>query len=324
MPNTNTTSFVNTPLEKLIADLILGSQTLDKGVAQLLQGYRKEISLNRFYVDGDNITIPPADGKFGNAPNGSFHKDERLIELGELYWENEYNVRDYNIDHEFLWTTGPTGMMEPSNILQEAIRGGATSNFNNQLDRVLWREAIGSPLAPLGGWDAQFVADDAIMGVAPVVITAANVIATFETYIQKVASDKNWVEGQVGPNTGGNPAVLEMSNPSFVVPNRVLALYREAARALPNKGTDITDEIMNQYGGYKIIGVNGMLPDTVLFGNVGGGEDTNLKVGVWADSDRTNVEMARTGPLDETFGVKIASDVGAGYVYGQELAYTKV
>jgi len=215
-------------------------------------------------------------------------------------------------------------MVEPSSTLQEAIRNGVTSNFNNQLDRILWREPVASPIAPLGGWDAQFAADYAVMDIAPVAITAANVIETFETYIQRMASAKNYVEGQATQNTGGNPAVLEMSNPSFVVPNQVLALYREAARALPNKGTDITGEIANQYGGFAIIGVNGMLADTILFGNVGGGEDANLKVGVWADSDRTNIEMARTGPLDDTFGVKVATDIGVGYVYGQELAYTKL
>ena len=324
MANTNVTSFVNTPIEKLIADLILGSQTLDKGVAQLLQGYRKEISLQRFYVDGDNITVPPVSGKFGENPNGSFHKDERLIELGELWWENEYNARSYNIDHEFLWTTGATGMMEPSATLQSAIKAGVIANFNNQLDRILWREAIASPIAPLGGWDAQFTADYAVMDVAPVALTAANVVETFETYIQRMAAEKNWVEGQGTQNTGGNPAVLEMSNPSFVVPNRVLALYRESARALPNKGSEITAEIENTYGGFPIIGVNGMLPDTILFGNVGGGDQANLKVGVWADSDRTNVEMARTAPLDETFGVKVCTDIGVGYVYGQELVYTKL
>lgn len=310
---TNTTSFVNTPLEKLIADLILGSQTLDKGVAQMLQGYRKEVSLNRFYVTGDNITAPPVSGKFGEAPNDSFNKDERLIEMSPLYWENEYNARLQNVDHKFLWTTGPDGMIVPSNELQSAIQAGVIANFNNELDRVIWRGdkagATGTALDLVDGFEVQLNADPDVIAVAPATITAANVIAEFEKYIQAAAAN--------------NEAILELSTPSFVVPNLVLALYREAARALPNKGTDITDEIMNKYGGYSIIGVNGMSPNTILFGNVGGGDMANLKVAVWADSDRTNVEMARTGPLDDTFGVKVNTEIGCNYVYGKEIVYSK-
>lgn len=309
---TNDTTFVSTPLEKLIADLILGSQTLDKGVAQLLPGFRKEISLNRFYVTGDNITAPPATGKYTVA-NDSFNKDQKQIVMAAMAWYNEYIARDQNVDWQFLWTTGADGMLVPSNELVSAITPAVIANFNNELDRILWRGntagATSTALDLIDGWEKLLTADATVIPVAPAVITAANVIAEFEKYIQAAAAN--------------NEAILELGNPSFVVPNLVLALYREAARALPNKGTDITEAVMNQYGGYPIIGVNGMSANTILFGNVGGGDQSNLKVGVWMDSDRTNVEMARTAPLDETFGVKVNTEIGVNYVYGKEIVYSK-
>lgn len=313
MANTNTTTFLNTPIEKLFGDLVLGSQTLDKGVAQMLQGYKKEISLNRFFIEGDNITAPPVSGKFGETPNGSFSKDEKSIVQGKMHWENEFLVTDYDIDQKFLWASGPSALPSPSNVLMDAVRPAVIANFSNELDRIIWRGdtagATGGGLDLIDGFEKLLTADATVIKVAPTVITAANVIAEFEKYIQAAAS--------------GNDAILEMSQPSFVVPNLILSLYREAARALPNKGTDITQAIMDNYGGYKIIGVNGMSTNTILFGNVGGGDASNLKVGAWMDSDRFNVEVARTGPLDKTFGVQVDIELGVNYVYGKELVYSK-
>ena len=309
---THETTFVNTPVEKLIGDLILGCTTLDQGVGQMLQGYRKEISLNRFYTTGDNITAPPVTGKY-TVPNDSFNKDERELFLDPIAWYNEYNAREFNVDHKFLWTRGKDGMIEPSAALQSAVQPSVIENFNNTLDRMLWQGdkagATGGSLDLIDGWEKLFNADATIIPVAPVVITAANVMATFELYIQAAAAN--------------NPAILEKSNPAFIVPIAVKYIYAEALRALPNKGVDVDQAGYSRYGGYDIIGVNGMSADTVLFGNVGGGDVANLKVGVWSSADRTSVETGRTAPQDETFFVKVNTEIGVSYVWGKELVYSK-
>lgn len=303
MSITRSSVHVSVPLERLIVDLILGSETLDKNVAQLLPSSQKQVTLNRFYTEGDNITgrVPKP-----TTPNDASTKDERQIVMGELMWYNEYDPKEFNLDWEFLWATGPSGMQEPSQALIDAIMPSVTANFNKTLERMLWQGDITAgtdPLQIFDGWEKLFAADATVIDVTPAgPITAANVISIFEAMLAAAPAN-----------------LRELGNPSFVVPHEVKYLYQEAARALDFKGTNITQAVDDLFGGYPIVSVGGRSASNCSFLNIGGGDSSELKVGVWADADRFNVEMARTGPLDDTFGIKVAATVGVNHVYGKQI-----
>lgn len=298
---------VSIPLERLIGDLVLGSETLDKGVAQLITGNQKQLTLNRFYTTGDNITgrVPKP-----VTPNDASTKDERQIVMGELMWYNEFDPKEFNLDWEFLWATGPSGMQEPSQELINAIMPSVTENFNNTLEKMLWQgdTAAGSdPLQIFDGFEKQFEADATVIDVTPQgAITEANVISILEDIL-----------------AAATPEMREASNPAFVVPHAVKYAYQDAARALDFKGSNIVDAIEDRFAGYKIVSVGGRSADNCSFLNIGNNDSSELKVGVWADADRFTVEMARTGPLDDTFGVKIAATVGVQHVYGKQIVNYK-
>ena len=303
MSITRSTVHVSIPLEKLILDLILGSQTLDKNVAQLLPSSQKQVTLNRFFTEGDNIT-----GRVAKpvTPNDSSTKDEKQIVMGEMMWYNEYDPKEFNLDWEFLWATGASGLQEPSSVLINAIMPSVTENFNATLEKMLWQgdtTAGTDPLQIFDGWEKLFLNDATVIDVTPAgAITAANVISIFEAMLAAAPAN-----------------LRELGSPSFIVPNEVKYLYQEAARALDYKGTNITDAIQDMFCGYPIISVGGRSASNCSFLNASGGDDSELKAAVWADADRFNVEMARTGPLDDTFGVKIAATVGVNHVYGKQI-----
>lgn len=303
MSITRSSVHVSIPLERLIGDLVLGSETLDKGVAQLLPSSQKQVTLNRFFTTGDNITGRVAKP---TTTNDASTKDEKQIVMGELQWYNEYDPKEFNLDWEFLWASGPSAMQEPSSELVNAIMPSVTENFNNTLEKMLWQgdTAAGTdPLQIFDGWEKQIAADATVIDVTPQgAITAANVISIFEDML-----------------AAATPAMREKSNPAFVVPHQVKYLYQEAARALDFKGTNIVDAVDDRFGGYPIVSVGGRSASNCSFLNIGNGDTAELKAAVWADADRFNVEMARTGPLDDVFGVKISATVGVNYVYGKQI-----
>ena len=295
---------VSVPVEQLIRDLILGSQTLDKGVAQLLTGYEKQITLNRFYTDGDNIVArepTPA------TPADASTKDEKQIVLSDIMYYDEFDPKEFNLDWDFLWTTGPSNMSEPSAELVNAIMPSVTENFNTTLDKMLWQGdtagATGGSLDLIDGWEKLFAADATVIDVTPEgVVTEANVISIFEKMLAAAPAE-----------------VRELGNPSFVVPNEVKYLYESAARALDFKGSNISESMPSQFGGYPIISVNGRAASNMSFLNAGSGDQAELKVGVWADADRFNVRIDRLQANSDLFFIKIAAVVGVQSVYGKQI-----
>jgi hypothetical protein len=303
MSITRSSVHVSVPVERLIGDLILGSQTLDKAVAQLLPGYQKQITLNRFYTQGDNIITRVATP---TTPADASTKDEKQIELGSMLYYDEFDPREFNQDWQFLWAQGPDNNQEVSAALMEAIMPSVATNFNATLEKMLWQGDVAAgtdPLQIFDGWEKLFLNDATVIDVTPQgPITAANVISIFEDMLSAAPAN-----------------LRELGNPSFIVPNEVKYLYQEAARALDFKGNNITSAIEDLFGGYPIISVGGRSASNISFLNAGSGDDSELKVGVWADADRFNVLIDRVSANSDLFFIKIAAEVGVQSVYGKQI-----
>ncbi len=303
MSITRASVHVSIPLERLIIDLILGSDTLDKGVAQLITGMQKQVTLNRFFTEGDNITGRVATPV--TAADAST-KDEKQIVMGELMYYDEFDPKEFNLDWEFLWASGGNPNQEPSTALVNAIMPSVTANFNNTLERMLWQGDISAgtdPLQIFDGWEKLFAADGTVIDVTPAgAITAANVISIFEDMLAAAPAN-----------------LRELGNPSFIVPHEVKYLYQEAARSLDFKGTNIDSAMPDLFGGFPIISVGGRSASNCSFLNAGSGDDSELKVAVWADADRMNVEIARLQANSDLFFIKMAATVGVNSVYGKQI-----
>jgi len=304
MSLTPTTSFVNTTVARLIEDLILGAITLDRGLAELLPRKRKQISLNRFFADGDNLTVRfPL---FSDATDAdAMTKDEKIIDLSELQFSDTFDPVEFNLDHEFLWTQGPSVESEPSAELNAAVMSVITKNINENLERLMWQGDTGGAgmFVLLDGFIKKIDADVTVNSATTAgPITSANIITALENLVAATPAE-----------------VQELSNPTILLSHTDKYFYREAARALNFKGTNISEAIVDIFGGYPMVSTQGIPAGRLFLLNAGGGEDSELKVGTWADADRMNVLMAKESPLDDVFGIRARLDIGVNHVYGKQI-----
>ena len=302
MANSFTTTFVNTPIEKLFEELVLGAASFDKSIAQALEGYQTNVALNRFQASGD---IELRNKTFGSGSLGDLIKNEKEITMAEMQLEFTVDPMLFNLDHKFLWAQGPENMQVPSKALGDAIVSTCAKEFNNKLEVLLWQGG----LTGITGWEADIAAADAAGNVIAVsnvgVVTPANVIGILEDVV-----------------AAATPEMKEMSNPSIVTTHAIKYAYLEAQRSLDVKGSNVTESGAAMFGGYPIISTHGITANKIYMFNAGSGEDSELKAAVWATSDRFNVAVARLGPLDDEFGVKISFAGGTGSVYnGQIVSY---
>ena len=303
MAITRSSVHVSNPVQQLFRDLMFGAETIEKGVAQLIPGQRKQTTLNRFYSATQKLTARVATP---TTPADALTKDERQINMAEVMWYDEFDPKEFNLDWKFLNTIGPSVSASAAMVLLEAIRDSVVTAFNYDLEQLMWNGDTGSGnawLSPIDGFIKLIDADASVVSVTPQgAITAANVIDILESVVAACPNE-----------------VKYSSNPSIVTSYNTLELYRAAARALQYKGTNITEAIANQFGGYPIIAVNGVPADRVFMFNAGGGDRAELKVAAWADTDKAIVKIDRLQANSDLFFIKINAEIGVNHVYGKQI-----
>ena len=135
MSITRSSVHVSVPVEKLYRDLMLGAESIQKGVLQVIPGKRKQVTLNRFFSATQKITAKVATP---TTAADALTKDEKQITMGEIMWYDEFDPKEFNVDWEFLWSQGPTVDAQGAAVLLNAIRGSVTTAFNYDLENLIW------------------------------------------------------------------------------------------------------------------------------------------------------------------------------------------
>ena len=305
MANSFTSTFVNLPIEKLYEELLLPTDSLDKGVAQILPGYQKQVALNRFFADGSLEVRTP---KFGTGTLGDFVKDEKQILMTEVQQNFEIDIAEFNIDHRFLWTSGPSAMKTPSPELERAIFSTVGRRFRNNLNSLLWNGGLGT----ITGWVADIDAADARGNAiaAPVTgpITDANVQASLKAV-------KDLMPPEVRNKQGTRPV--------FVTTYAVLESYKNSLTEQDFKDNNTADAPRTTYQGYEVVAVDGVPANFIYMLTPGPNDDAELKAAVWMDSDRFNVQMGKGHDLDDVWGVRISMSIGTGSLLNKQIVVSK-
>jgi hypothetical protein len=282
---------------------MFGAETIRGGVCQVIPGKRKQVTLNRFYSAVQKITARVATP---TTAADALTKDERQITMAEIMWYDEFDPKDFNLDWQFLNTVGASVDARAARVLLNAIRSSVVNAFNYDLEQLIWNGDTDSSdawLAPIDGFVKLIDADTTVNSVTPAgAISAANVIAVLEAVVQACPNE-----------------VKELGSPTIVTNHTVKHLYREAARALDYKGTNITQAIADVYGGYPIVSVNGVPANRVFMMNAGGGDMAELKMATWANSDNFTVKIERLQANSDLFFIKINSEIGVNHVYGKQI-----
>lgn len=299
-----TTTSVGTPVERLFGDLVLGCQTLEKNVAQVMSGHQEDgIVINRLYSGNQAIVAAVATPSTA-ADNTT--KDEKLISPAEIMYYDTFNPKNFNVDWKFLWAEGPEVRQRAAQTLLNALLPSVRTSFNYDLEQLLWNGDTTSGSAwldPIDGFVKLIDADGTVNSVTPAgAVTASNVIAIFQAVLDACPD-----------------AVIENSAPTIVTNHTIKRLYHNAIAALPNKGTDITDSARNTFMGYPITSVHGVPANRIFMMNTGQDDRAALKVGTWMDGDRFNVLIDRLQANSDLFFIKINMVVGVNHVYGKEI-----
>ncbi len=303
MAISRTSSFVGTPIPQLITDLVLGAESISKGIIHAFSDKRDPVFLNRFFTDNQQLgpRVPTP-----TVPADASTKDEKIITPGNLMYYDEFDPRDFEGDWEFLWSQGPSVSAEAATILFNAIKDTVASSVNNDLEQGIWRGDTGSGsswLAQFDGYLKLLDADGTVITVTPQgAITAANVIGVLEDVVAACPAE-----------------VQELASPAIMMSHTDKYLYREASRSLDFKGTNIDDRIRDQFGGFPIVSTHGIPAGRIIMGNIGSGDGSNFKASHWMDSDRNNVKIERLQANSDLFFIKVALDFGVNVVYGKEV-----
>ena len=303
MAITRSTSFVGTPVPQLITDLVLGAESIEKGIIHAFSDKRDKVYLNRFYTANHQLGARVATPV---TAADAMTKDEKIITPGNLMFYDEFDPRDFEGDWDFLWSQGPSVSAEAAQALWNAIKDTVSSSVNSDLEEGIWQGDTLSGDAWLSEFDGYLKLLDADISVITVTpqgaITAANVIGILEDVVAACPA-----------------AVQEQKSPAILMSHIDKYLYREAARALDFKGTNIDEKIKDQFGGFPIVSTHGIPAGRIVMGNIGSGDQSNFKASHWMDSDRNNVKIERLQANSDLFFVKVALDFGTNVVFGKEV-----
>jgi len=307
MSITRSTVHVSVPVAELYRDLMLGTQSIQAGVLQVLPSFRNQVTLNRFYTSTQQLiaaTPTPA------AANNASTKDEKQIVMNEVMWYNEFDPKEFNLDWQFLWTMGPSVTAEAAAMLLNAVRPSVTTAFNHDLEVLIWQGDTLSGdawLSPIDGLIKTIDADVTVVSATPA--GAGGVLGTPATVLQAM---ENVV--------AACPAeVQELGAPTIVMSNTDKYLYYQALRDETYKGIDITQAGKDLFAGFPLVSTHAIPAGRIFMMNCGGGDTAEAKMATWADADRFNVKIERLQANSDLFFIKINSEVGVNYVYGKQI-----
>jgi len=291
-------------VQALFKDLLFGAETIEKGLVQVVPMARNKINMDRFTASTGNLTARVATP---TTAADALTKDEKTLTMAEVMFYDEFDPKTFNVEPEYLRTIGPTVDAQAAVVLLNAIRDKVVESFNYDLENLMWNGDTASGdawLDPIDGFVKLIDADGTVNSVTPAgAVTATNVIAILEATLQAV------------PNV-----VKKKTGFKFLTNHTILELYKQAARALDYKGTNITEAIANRYGGYLIESVDKIPANRIFAGNFVNAEAGELKVGVWSDADKYNVKIERLQANSDLFFIKINTEVGVQHVWGKQIA----
>jgi hypothetical protein len=298
MASVNVTSaYVGNVVETLLELMVLGNQAVQKGSVHIETDVKKALYLPRITADADQIQ---ARAETPSSPSDSFTYEERLLTPTDQMFYDLVNPRYFEDVWRPFQPTGPLVDRVDNPQVLSAILRETVKTIGNQLGKLIWQgdTAGAAAVSWMDGYEKIIAADAASIKVTPGgVITAANVIGILES-----------VEAAIPESIWEDPAVV------FHMSTADLRLYKEAARALDFKGSNITEALEARFAGREIRHYAGLSKDKIIVAKATTGRDSNLWAGVDVSGDEENVKVERYRPESEKFIIKVL------YKYGVQVA----
>lgn len=285
---TVTSNYVGNPIDTLLELIALGNQAVQKGSVHVVPDVQKALFLPRLTAAADQLQVRQATP---TSPSESFTYAERSLTPRDAMFYDTVNPRNFESAWRPFQPTGPLVDKVDNPQILNAILKETVKSITTQIGKIIWQGEIGGAAA-IQYWDGyeKIIEDDASsVKVTPAgAITAANIISVLEA-TEAAIPDTIWED----------PATI------FHMSTQDLRLYKEAARALDFKGSNITDALDERFAGRVIRNYSGMSKNKIIVAKATTGTDSNLWAGVNMEGDEENIKVERYRPESELFIVKV-------------------
>jgi hypothetical protein len=298
---TTSNAFVGKNRSKILTNLVLGADTIDKGMIQIIQNVFDDTYLNRVALADDPLIAPEV------TPTTSVTaaKTEVAITPGEAMLYLTFNPNTFQNDWESYWPKGPRVENEIPSELMNPLLEVISKKTNKQIEKMMWQGNTAGA-AGVNRWDGFLKlidADGTVVDVSsPVALTAANIVGELERTLAAVPDE-----------VYGDP------NLKIAVSYANVRMYEQAARALGFKGTNIDGRIVHQFGGVPIVPLAGMPQGRMIAGRFGSDENSNFYAQTWMADDYRNFKVDRLQANSELWFVLAKFQFGVQYGFGAEI-----
>ena len=296
------TTYAGEAASAFIVKSVVGNEIVQGGHVYVKDGIKKSYTIPRIVatdVVQDRVATPVSNV-------GSLTVDAKVLTPHDYMVYQEFNPRDYE-DHWFATQLNKTlidralpatvesvmiqeVMKRHNKWLGKAIIQGDRTRTDNlkYFDGILTR--------------AKAAASGVNKVASPVVITLANIEASFQSTLTGISEDVLY-----------DPAI------KFFASYKTAQLWEQYQRNQGFKGVDTTQAGIMRFGGRTIVPLAGMTNDTILLAKGSADMESNLWVGMNSVDD-ASVQIARLQANSELYFIKMLMKVDTNFGFGEEIS----
>ncbi len=299
---TVSTSFAGTNRAHILSLLVLGAETIQKGLLHTIPNKYDKIYLPFVNTDANQLQARV------ETPTVSALTEytEKVIDPKDLMWYQEFNPAAFESVWADFWPKGPMVQQVQDPKIMAAVTKTIRGSINTQLDQLIWQgDTAGPPeLAFFDGFIKTMIADAAVIKVTTPVLPIT------EATIQEILD--NMI-------TAMPPAVRVNKRPKFIMSHGTFDFFEQYTTNLDFKGNQVYDGTQLRYRGYIIVPIGGMPDDKIVFCDATSGPDGNLFAGTWLANDKDNLLIMRTQNKSELWFIKALFRYGVEFGSGEEI-----
>ena len=284
-----TSNFVGTNVVNILSLLVLGAESIQKGLLHTIPNKYDNIFLPFLNTGPNQLQARKATPETADSADSVYQ--EKVIEPKDMMWYQEFNPDSFASVWRDFWPNGPMVNQIQDPKIMAAVVKTVRGSLNTQLDRLIWQGDEGGGAPDLAFFDGLLKKMTDSGTTKKVVITA---LITKDN-IQEILDEMI---------TTMNPAVRNQRNPKFVMSHASFDAFGQYTVDVDFKGTDIFDSTRMVYRGFQIVPVGGMTDFDIVFADASSGPDSALFAGTWLDTDRNNFKIERVQANSELFFLK--------------------
>lgn len=305
MAFTTNNAFIGKNRSKILENLVLGAETINKGMIQVIENVFDDTFLQRMTMADDPLVAPV------DTPTVSktVAKDEVSIVPGSAELYVEFNPNTFQNDWEDYW---PEGALNDNQIPQELLTpllSVISKKVNKQTEKMIWQGNTGGA-AGVNRWDGylkKIDADGDVVDIGtPLVITAANVLGELERIVAAVDN-----------------AVYADPDLKIACSHTDFRLFTKADRAQTTKGEEQGGRAAKVFDTIPLVPLAGIPKDRFVAGKFGTGLESNFYSQTWMSSDRENFKVMRLANNSKLWFVLATFQFGVQYGFGDEIVNYK-